>query len=154
MIKAFALRSFALVGLFGLTGLTLQGCVSTPHPPVGATPQRAESQMAPIPNPPEVAKPPPPSPAAPSPPPPRPAAKPAVPKRPPVKPAAPATVAATDRVRAAKLRASGLEQLNRGAVDKAVGLLQQALALDPGNALIQRDLDRALRVSQAVHAKP
>ena len=55
--------------------------------------------------------------------------------------------------RAVQLRAAALEQMNRGAIDRAVFLLQQASRLDPGNTLIRRDLDRAVRISRAVHAK-
>ena len=70
------------------------------------------------------------------------------------KPAAPApTAPATNPRRASQLRAAALEQMNRGAIDRAVALFQQASRLDPGNALIQRDLDRAIRISRAVHAK-
>ena len=70
------------------------------------------------------------------------------------KPAAPApTAPATNPRRASQLRAAALEQMNRGAIDRAVALFQQAARLDPGNALIQRDLDRAIRISRAVHAK-
>jgi Flp pilus assembly protein TadD len=56
-------------------------------------------------------------------------------------------------VRASQLRAQGLEQLNRGAVDRAIALLQQAAQLDPNNALIKRDLDRAVRIGAAVKRK-
>jgi hypothetical protein len=61
-------------------------------------------------------------------------------------PAAPAR----DPARAAKLRSQGLVQLNRGAPARAAGLLRQALSLDPGNALIQKDLDRAERLRRTV----
>ena len=56
-------------------------------------------------------------------------------------------------LRAAQLRGAGLEQLNRGAIDKAIALLKEANELDPGNALIKHDLDRALRVEKALHEK-
>ena len=46
---------------------------------------------------------------------------------------------------AARLRGQGLAALNAGSVDRAVALLRQALALDPGNAAIRNDLNRALR---------
>lgn len=59
-----------------------------------------------------------------------------------------------DPKRAAQLRAAGLEQLNRGAINRAITLLKQANELDPGNALIKRDLDRALRIARALQAKP
>ena len=68
-------------------------------------------------------------------------------------PEAPAPPALDPR-RASQLRAAGLEQLNRGAIDRAVSLLQEAHRLDPKNPLIQHDLDRAQRISRAVHAKP
>lgn len=50
------------------------------------------------------------------------------------------------------LRAQGLAALNRGAVGEAVGLLRKAKALDPGNALIARDLGRAERIAATVRA--
>jgi hypothetical protein len=59
-----------------------------------------------------------------------------------------------DHAKAAKLRAQGLEELDRGRINRAVALLQTASQLDPGNRLIQRDLDRALRISRAVHSHP
>ncbi|MFN3514289.1 MAG: LysM peptidoglycan-binding domain-containing protein [Phenylobacterium sp.] len=57
-----------------------------------------------------------------------------------------------DPARAAALRRSGLEELNRGAVDRAVSLLRQAQGLDPASAAIQKDLERALRVQKTVNA--
>lgn len=63
---------------------------------------------------------------------------------------APPTTAKRDAGRAAQLRASGLDQLNRGAPGKAVSLLQQALAADPGNPAIQRDLARAQRIQTSL----
>ncbi len=51
---------------------------------------------------------------------------------------------------ASKLRARGLEQLNRGAINSAVTLLAQASQLDPGNPLITRDLNRARRIQKTV----
>ncbi len=73
----------------------------------------------------------------------------------PAKPAAgapPAAAPAGQRnpVRAGQLRGQALEQMNRGAINKAVGLLRQAVALDPGNPVIQRDLDRAVRIQANV----
>jgi hypothetical protein len=65
----------------------------------------------------------------------------------------PPTPPATDPRRANQLRAAALEQMNRGAIDRAVALFQKANRLDPSNPLIQRDLDRAVRISRAVHAK-
>ena len=96
--------------------------------------------MAPIPDPEPVARP------APAP---RPTSRPAARPTPRPAPAAPGR----DAARAAALRAQGLEQLNRGAVDRAIALLTQAKALDPANALIQRDLDRATRIGRAVKGK-
>jgi hypothetical protein len=59
-----------------------------------------------------------------------------------------------DPARATQLRAQALEQMNRGAINDAVANLQQATTLDPGNALIRRDLDRALRIQSTVQAQP
>ena len=55
--------------------------------------------------------------------------------------------------RAAKLRAAALEQLNRGSVDRAILLLREADRMAPGNPLVQRDLDRALRIQRAVQSR-
>ncbi|WP_332768317.1 LysM peptidoglycan-binding domain-containing protein [Phenylobacterium sp.] len=79
---------------------------------------------------------------------------PGVPRK--VVPAKPAPAAAAapagqrNPVRAGQLRGQALEEMNRGAINKAVGLLRQALALDPGNPAIQRDLDRAVRIQANV----
>ncbi len=62
----------------------------------------------------------------------------------------PSPLASRDPGKARQLRASALELLNRGTVDRAVALLEQALRLDPGNALISKDLARAKRL-QGVH---
>jgi hypothetical protein len=51
------------------------------------------------------------------------------------------------------MRSAGLAALNRGAVKQAVGLLQRAHALDPGNAVILRDLQRAERIAATVRAR-
>jgi Tfp pilus assembly protein PilF len=51
---------------------------------------------------------------------------------------------------ASNLRARGLEQLNRGAINSAVALLAQASHLDPQNPLIARDLTRARRIQKTV----
>jgi hypothetical protein len=132
-------------------GLLVSAC-ATPAKP-GAAPAKQDpsyGRMAPIPNP--VAD-------APR----RPAARPAeaTPSRaaPVVRPSPapapkPAAQAGRDPDKARALRVQGLEQLNRGNIDRAVDLLRQALRFDPGNALIQRDLDRANRIGQAVRAKP
>ncbi|MDZ4866791.1 MAG: hypothetical protein SGI91_05670 [Alphaproteobacteria bacterium] len=55
---------------------------------------------------------------------------------------------------AAALRATALDQLNTGAVDGAVTNLKAARELDPANTLIQRDLDRAMRIQATVSAQP
>jgi tetratricopeptide (TPR) repeat protein len=54
---------------------------------------------------------------------------------------------------AQKLRSLGLAALNQGKVDDAVSLLRRASALDPGNALIVRDLSRAERIAGVVKAR-
>jgi Tfp pilus assembly protein PilF len=75
-------------------------------------------------------------------------------KAPPKAAAAPAApVAKRDPARANQLRAQGLVQLNQGSINRAVGLLQQAVALDPGNPAITRDLERALRIQRTVQKK-
>lgn len=51
-----------------------------------------------------------------------------------------------DAARARELRGSALELMSRGVIDRAVAMLEQALSLDPGNALITRDLERARRL--------
>ena len=43
--------------------------------------------------------------------------------------------------------------MNAGAIDQAVALLRQALALDPDNAAIRSDLNRALRVQNTVRSR-
>jgi len=58
----------------------------------------------------------------------------------------------SDPTRAGQLRLQGLQRLNTGDVNGAVGLLRQALALDSGNPAIQRDLDRALRMQTSLRA--
>lgn len=54
---------------------------------------------------------------------------------------------------AARLRGQGLAAMSAGAIDRAVALLRQALALDPDNPAIRRDLNRALRVQNTVHSR-
>ncbi|MDP3747875.1 MAG: LysM domain-containing protein [Phenylobacterium sp.] len=73
-----------------------------------------------------------------------------VPAKPTAAAATPAPAGQRNPVRAGQLRGQALEQMNRGAINKAVGLLRQALALDPGNPVIQRDLDRAVRIQANV----
>jgi hypothetical protein len=127
----------------------LAACASAPPAPkpsitpaaaaaAAAQPKPAAGVMQPIPNPEPQASPAP-HPSRRAEPSPRPAAKPEPPRR--------------DTARAAQLRAQGLEDLNRGAVDRAIAALQQAKSLDPGNALIQRDLERAQRIGRAVKGK-
>lgn len=63
----------------------------------------------------------------------------------------PAKAAATaDPARANGLRRTALEAMSSGGIDRAVALLQQAAPLDPGNALIKSDLERALRIQASV----
>lgn len=66
--------------------------------------------------------------------------------------AIPPVVPRGDPTRANQLRLQALELLNTGSVDRAVVLLQQARALDGGNAAIQRDLDRATRIQGSLRA--
>lgn len=54
---------------------------------------------------------------------------------------------------AARLRAQGLAAMNGGQINRAVALLRQALALDPGNGVIRNDLDRALRVQSTLRSR-
>jgi hypothetical protein len=54
---------------------------------------------------------------------------------------------------AARLRAQGLAALNTGAADRAVALLSQALALDPGNPAIRNDLGRARRIQATLRSR-
>jgi hypothetical protein len=69
-----------------------------------------------------------------------------------VAPAPPARPAAN--VAAARMaRSAGLTALNEGNPARAVGLLSHAAALDPGNAAITRDLQRAQRINATVQAR-
>ncbi|MEO6338601.1 MAG: LysM domain-containing protein [Caulobacteraceae bacterium] len=61
-------------------------------------------------------------------------------------PAAAPAAQGRDPARAGQLRGSALELMSRGVIDRAVVMLEQALKLDPGNALIIRDLERARRL--------
>lgn len=81
----------------------------------------------------------------------RPATAPARPK--PVTPAPAPAKPAANPAAAQRARSAGLAALNRGAVKQAVGLLQRAHALDPGNAVILRDLQRAQRIAATVRAR-
>lgn len=133
--------------------LVLAGCAGGPTPsapnPIQA-PARGYGEMAPVPNPVST---------------PAPRPKSTTPvsrnvKSPPAtapqvqpKPPGGQKASSADVQRAAGLRVSGLEQLNRGAADQAVELLQRAQRLDPTNVLIRRDLERAIRINRAVSAK-
>jgi hypothetical protein len=92
------------------------------------------------------------------PPPPKPVEKPAPapaasPPPAPPPPPPPPPAAAHDPARAAKLRAAGLAAMNKGAIDRAVLFLRQALLADPGNSLVARDLDRARKIQATVHRR-
>lgn len=87
-----------------------------------------------------------PRPAPAVPPRPKPAASKPVPA---IKPAAPAA----NPVAARQARAAGLAALNSGNIGRAVGLLRRAATLDPGNAVIARDLARAERIAATVKAR-
>jgi len=52
--------------------------------------------------------------------------------------------------RARALRGTALAEMNKGNINRAVALLQQASRMDPGNGAIKADLDRALRVQGTV----
>jgi hypothetical protein len=85
---------------------------------------------------------------------PRPQAAPAGPKS--AKPSAPSPAPAPalrNGPRASDLRAAGLVQMNKGAIDRAVSLLQQAQALAPADQAIRRDLERALRIQKTVRLR-
>lgn len=78
----------------------------------------------------------------------------------PAPPPAPETAAPAPRpaqrgnpAQASRLRGQGLAALNSGAVNRAVALLRQALSLDPGNAAIRNDLNRALRIQSTVRSR-
>lgn len=67
-------------------------------------------------------------------------------------PAAPARLAANPAA-ALQARSAGLAALNAGQPARAVTLLSRAARLDPGNAMIARDLARARRISATVGSK-
>jgi pyruvate/2-oxoglutarate dehydrogenase complex dihydrolipoamide acyltransferase (E2) component len=94
-------------------------------------------------------------PAAPPPPPkPRPAPPAAKPEKPAPAPAKPKPAApAVNAARANQLRAQGLGALNRGDPNRAVALLRQAAAANPGSAVIKADLARAERIRATVRAR-
>ena len=91
------------------------------------------------------------------PPPPRPEPRPTparpTPTAPTPTPAPRAAVPAANPALAARLRGQGLAAMNGGAIDRAVALLRRALSLDPGNALIASDLNRALRIQSTVRSR-
>jgi hypothetical protein len=70
---------------------------------------------------------------------------PTAPEKPPEPPPPP-----HDPALAARLRGQALEALSRGQAGRAVVLLRQALAVDPDNALVKRDLERAQRIQSRV----
>jgi len=144
-------RAVALLWL----SLGLAACASGPRPGAPTKVDQPEAtisgRMAPIPNPPEREKPREPprevrvtaapfGPEAPS------------KKAPAAKPSTPKPAPGANPARAAQLREAGLEHLNRGEINRAVALLQQASQLDPANLLIRHDLERAMRISRAVNA--
>jgi len=67
---------------------------------------------------------------------------------------APRPVQRGNPAQAARLRGQGLAALNGGQINRAVALLRQALSLDPGNAVIRNDLNRALRIQSTVRSRP
>lgn len=58
-----------------------------------------------------------------------------------------------DAAAARQARSAGLAALNEGNPGRAVGLLTRAAALDPDNAAIARDLQRAQRINATVKAR-
>ncbi|MGI4879525.1 MAG: LysM peptidoglycan-binding domain-containing protein, partial [Janthinobacterium lividum] len=81
--------------------------------------------------------------------------------RPPVVPpaaAAPAVAVAeqpraADPAAASRMRSAGLAEMTRGSIDKAVNLLQRALALNPADTTIQDDLARARKIQQTLRQR-
>lgn len=65
----------------------------------------------------------------------------------------PSAAPAANPVAAQRARAAGLAALNRGVPKEAVRLLQRANTLDPSNAVIRRDLQRAQRIAATVQAQ-
>ncbi|MGI4876216.1 MAG: LysM peptidoglycan-binding domain-containing protein [Janthinobacterium lividum] len=66
-------------------------------------------------------------------------------------PRGPAGVPAADDVASAnRLRGAGLDEMARGSIDKAVGLLERAATLNPRDAAIQGDLARARKIQATV----
>lgn len=58
------------------------------------------------------------------------------------------------RAQAETLRVAALEQMSRGAVGPAVSNLTKASKLDPTNEKVRHDLERALRVRNAMVSLP
>jgi hypothetical protein len=91
----------------------------------------------------------------------QPRTEPRAPTRPPPRATPPQTLAPAPRpaapranpVQAARLRAQGLAALNAGSADRAVALLRQAAALDPGNSAIRSDLGRAQRIQSTLRSR-
>lgn len=69
------------------------------------------------------------------------------------KPVSAPPVAKSNPVLATTLRGRGLAALNRGSVNEAVATLRKAIAADPGNSAIRRDLERAERLAASVKAR-
>lgn len=96
-----------------------------------------------------------PEPAKPAPTPAKP--RPAAPDKPAPKPTSPTATAparpAANPAAAQRARAAGLAALNAGNVNAALAQLRRAAALDPGNAVIARDLARAERIAATVRAR-
>lgn len=67
-------------------------------------------------------------------------------------PAAP-TRSSANAAAALQARSAGLAALNGGQPGRAVSLLSRAATLDPGNAVIARDLARARRIAATVKSK-
>jgi hypothetical protein len=128
------LKSYQLARYNGIKGpatLSAGQVLQIPGQPPRAEPARVERRPAE-------------PPAAPHPkavPAPRPALAPPA-NRPTVNPAA-----------ARQARAAGLAALNEGNPGRAVSLLSRAAALDPGNPVIARDLQRAQRINATVKAR-
>ena len=78
--------------------------------------------------------------------------------RPVTAPTVPAPQAATeqrkaDPAAANRIRSAGLAEMTRGSIDKAVTLLQRALALNPADMAIQEDLTRARKIQQTLRQR-
>lgn len=67
--------------------------------------------------------------------------------------APPSSGSPVNSLAARQARSAGLTALNEGNPARAVGLLSRAATLDPGNAAIARDLQRAQRINATVKAR-